>query len=390
MAGERILVAKVGLDGHDRGVKVVARILRDAGFEVIYTGLFQTPDTVAAAAVDEDVDAIGLSMLSGAHMTLAPLVVSKLRERGVDIPVDRRRHRAEPRRRRTARRPVSGQGADPGRDRRRGRGGGAVRHRRRWLIGSNASPTCSRCSSRPASRSASSRSRPNSPGSIRSRTALAGRRSSATSSALRELGIPIDTEILTGGPYAGQTRYRIDRRQVRTRRSRPRTPTRCTRLQVAVAAVRTGSGSGSIGDLEARRRARRRASSGVGLAARPSRTPGAPRRGGVAFDDRVRLPGRPTAPRSLGPAPARRLLVRRRVTTTTATSSERSASTASTAALTAIDVGPPGSFERPADVRPPVGVPGRSEADRPGPRRVGRRDGADRCRAGAGCRARVR
>lgn len=83
----RILVAKVGLDGHDRGVKVVARILRDAGFEVIYTGLFQTPDTVAAAAVDEDVDAIGLSMLSGAHMTLAPLVVQKLRERGVDIPV---------------------------------------------------------------------------------------------------------------------------------------------------------------------------------------------------------------------------------------------------------------------------------------------------------------
>ncbi len=87
MARERILVAKVGLDGHDRGVKIVARILRDAGFEVIYTGLFQTPDTVAAAAVDEDVDAIGLSMLSGAHMTLAPLVVDKLRERGVDIPV---------------------------------------------------------------------------------------------------------------------------------------------------------------------------------------------------------------------------------------------------------------------------------------------------------------
>ena len=81
MAGERILVAKVGLDGHDRGVKVVARILRDAGFEVIYTGLFQTPDTVAAAAVDEDVDLIGLSMLSGAHMTLAPLVVQRVRER---------------------------------------------------------------------------------------------------------------------------------------------------------------------------------------------------------------------------------------------------------------------------------------------------------------------
>lgn len=83
----RVLVAKVGLDGHDRGVKVVARILRDAGFEVIYTGLFQTPDTVAAAAVDEDVDAIGLSMLSGAHLTLAPKVVQKVRERGLDVPV---------------------------------------------------------------------------------------------------------------------------------------------------------------------------------------------------------------------------------------------------------------------------------------------------------------
>ena len=87
MAGQRILVAKVGLDGHDRGIKVVARILRDAGYEVIYTGLFQTPQTVAAAAVDEDVDAIGLSMLSGAHMTLAPLVVREVRARGVDIPV---------------------------------------------------------------------------------------------------------------------------------------------------------------------------------------------------------------------------------------------------------------------------------------------------------------
>ena len=87
MAGERVLVAKVGLDGHDRGVKVVARILRDAGYEVIYTGLFQTPETVAAAAVDEDVDAIGLSMLSGAHLTLAPLVVEEVRKRGVDIPV---------------------------------------------------------------------------------------------------------------------------------------------------------------------------------------------------------------------------------------------------------------------------------------------------------------
>ena len=84
---ERILVAKVGLDGHDRGIKVVARILRDAGYEVIYTGLFQTTQTVAAAAVDEDVDAIGLSMLSGAHMTLAPLVVEQVRALGSEIPV---------------------------------------------------------------------------------------------------------------------------------------------------------------------------------------------------------------------------------------------------------------------------------------------------------------
>lgn len=87
MDADRVLVAKVGLDGHDRGVKIVARTLRDAGFEVIYTGLFQTPEKVAAAAVDEDVDAIGLSMLSGAHMTLAPLVVERVRARGLDIPV---------------------------------------------------------------------------------------------------------------------------------------------------------------------------------------------------------------------------------------------------------------------------------------------------------------
>ena len=80
-------MAKVGLDGHDRGIKVVARLLRDAGYEVIYTGLFQTPDSVAAAAVDEDVDVVGLSMLSGAHMMLAPKVVQKLKDRGVDIPV---------------------------------------------------------------------------------------------------------------------------------------------------------------------------------------------------------------------------------------------------------------------------------------------------------------
>ena len=81
-ARPRILVAKPGLDGHDRGIKVVARALRDAGMEVIYTGLHQTPDQIAAAAVQEDVDAVGLSCLSGAHMTLFPRVVDLLREQG--------------------------------------------------------------------------------------------------------------------------------------------------------------------------------------------------------------------------------------------------------------------------------------------------------------------
>ncbi len=80
----RILVAKPGLDGHDRGIKVVARALRDAGMEVIYTGLHQTPDQIAAAAVQEDVDAVGLSCLSGAHMTLYPRVVELLREQGAE------------------------------------------------------------------------------------------------------------------------------------------------------------------------------------------------------------------------------------------------------------------------------------------------------------------
>ena len=83
----RVLVAKVGLDGHDRGIKVVARLLRDAGMEVVYTGLFQTPETVAIAAIQEDVDVVGLSMLSGAHLTLAPMVVEALRAKGSDIPV---------------------------------------------------------------------------------------------------------------------------------------------------------------------------------------------------------------------------------------------------------------------------------------------------------------
>lgn len=80
----RILVAKAGLDGHDRGAKIIARALRDAGFEVIYTGLHQTPDMIAEAAVQEDVDAIGLSILSGAHMTLFPAVINALKSRGAE------------------------------------------------------------------------------------------------------------------------------------------------------------------------------------------------------------------------------------------------------------------------------------------------------------------
>lgn len=80
----RILIAKPGLDGHDRGAKVVARALRDAGFEVIYTGLHQTPEMIVTAAVQEDVDAIGLSILSGAHMALFPRILELLRQRGLD------------------------------------------------------------------------------------------------------------------------------------------------------------------------------------------------------------------------------------------------------------------------------------------------------------------
>jgi len=78
----RILIAKPGLDGHDRGAKVVARALRDAGYEVIYTGLHQTPEMIANAAVQEDVDCVGLSILSGAHLTLMPAIVDLLRQKG--------------------------------------------------------------------------------------------------------------------------------------------------------------------------------------------------------------------------------------------------------------------------------------------------------------------
>jgi methylmalonyl-CoA mutase C-terminal domain/subunit len=80
----RVLVAKPGLDGHDRGAKLIARALRDAGMEVIYTGLRQTPEMIASAALQEDVDAVGISILSGAHNTLCPRIVDLLRENGMD------------------------------------------------------------------------------------------------------------------------------------------------------------------------------------------------------------------------------------------------------------------------------------------------------------------
>jgi isobutyryl-CoA mutase small subunit len=84
MSSIRVIIAKAGLDGHDRGAKVVARALRDAGVEVIYTGLHQTPEQIVAAALQEDADAIGLSILSGAHMTLFARVLELLREQGAE------------------------------------------------------------------------------------------------------------------------------------------------------------------------------------------------------------------------------------------------------------------------------------------------------------------
>jgi methylmalonyl-CoA mutase C-terminal domain/subunit len=80
----RVIVAKAGLDGHDRGAKVIARALRDAGMEVIYTGLFQTPEQIVQTAIQEDADGIGLSILSGAHMTLFPAVIEQLKAKGAD------------------------------------------------------------------------------------------------------------------------------------------------------------------------------------------------------------------------------------------------------------------------------------------------------------------
>jgi methylmalonyl-CoA mutase cobalamin-binding domain/chain len=80
----RVIVAKPGLDGHDRGAKIVARALRDAGFEVIYTGLHQTPEQIVETAIQEDADAVGISILSGAHMTLVPKILDGLKENGRD------------------------------------------------------------------------------------------------------------------------------------------------------------------------------------------------------------------------------------------------------------------------------------------------------------------
>jgi methylmalonyl-CoA mutase C-terminal domain/subunit len=80
----RVVIAKVGLDGHDRGAKVIARALRDAGLEVIYTGLHQTPEQIVETSIQEDADAVGISILSGAHMTLVPRILAGLRERGAD------------------------------------------------------------------------------------------------------------------------------------------------------------------------------------------------------------------------------------------------------------------------------------------------------------------
>ena len=80
----RVVIAKAGLDGHDRGAKIIARALRDAGMEVIYTGLHQTPEQIVETAIQEDADAVGISILSGAHMTLVPRVIDLLRERGSD------------------------------------------------------------------------------------------------------------------------------------------------------------------------------------------------------------------------------------------------------------------------------------------------------------------
>ena len=114
-ASIRVLIAKPGLDGHDRGAKIVARALRDAGMEVIYTGLRQTPEMIAEAALQEDVDVVGLSILSGAHMTLFPRVIDLLQQPGNGRRTRRRRrHHSRPGRSRLAR-DGRGDGLWPGR-----------------------------------------------------------------------------------------------------------------------------------------------------------------------------------------------------------------------------------------------------------------------------------
>ncbi len=247
----RVLVAKVGLDGHDRGVKVVARILRDAGFEVIYTGLFQTPDTVAAAAVDEDVDAIGLSMLSGAHMTLAPLVVEKVRERGADIPVvvggivpdaDVAKLLEAGRRRR----------ADARGDRRPGGRGDPRRHRRPRLTVASADRV-----ERLTNLLALLLETPRPLTLVEIAGELEGQYPDKEStrraaferdkSALREIGVPIESVVL-GGDQAGMSAYWIDRHRYELG-DLDLDPDEMRALQVAVAAVRPAQGREALWKL---------------------------------------------------------------------------------------------------------------------------------------------
>ena len=298
LVSQRILVAKVGLDGHDRGVKVVARILRDAGFEVIYTGLFQTPETVAAAAVDEDVDAIGLSMLSGAHMTLAPKVVrAGAGQRGDGHPRGGGRHHP-----RAGRAEARG----PGRGRR-----AHARARRR----TRSSPRCG------GSWTTATRPPPTArdgvvPDPLERLTnlvalllearqpltleqiadALAGQYPAGETArrgaferdkaALRDGGVPIETEVLSGD-RAGTTGYRIDRRRYELRLDLTAEETRALQLAVAAVHLRPDWSADALLKLGVARRRRRRRTAPVGragVAARRCRccsrpAPGEPRCG---------------------------------------------------------------------------------------------------------------
>ena len=204
-------------------------------------------------------------------------------------------------------------------------------------------------------------------------------------SALRELGIPIDTEILAGGPYAGQTRYRIERRKYELA-DLDLDADEMHALQVAVAAVRTGSGSGQSAIWK------------LGGALDEERPPVS-----ASVPDRPELPvlraavaSRSTSSSAIGATPVASIRGAcscaaasgtSSATTTIATNSARSASTASTAESSGITVGAVRFVRAPAVVRSPVGVPGRPEADRSGSRRLGRCDGVDRRASGAGGRA---